>query len=69
MLNITKNEPANRAITGDFFVNFFIPINNSDSFELTDAQFRNINYSISDDGPDPVNLEVGSISFTAGEAD
>jgi len=69
MLNIIKNEPANRTITGDFFVKYFNPINNSDFFELNDAQFRNINYSISDDGPDPINPGVDSISFTAGDAD
>lgn len=69
MFNITKNDTVNNTITGDFFVKYFNPINNSDFFELNDAQFRNINYSISDDGSDPVNSGVGSISFTAGDAD
>jgi hypothetical protein len=69
MFNITKNDTVNNTITGDFFVKYFNPINNSDFFELNDAQFRNVTYSISDGGPDPVNSGVGSISFTAGDAD
>ncbi len=66
VLNITKNDSVNRTISGDFFVKYFNPINNSDFFELTDAQFRNIAYSIFDDGPDIENPGIGTISFTAG---
>lgn len=67
VFNITKNDTINRTITGDFSVKYFNPINNSDFFELNNAQFRNLNYALS--GTVPATPGIGTISFTAAGVD
>lgn len=68
VFNITKNDTINRTITGDFTVKYFNPINNSDFFELNNAQFRNLSYG-SFIGPPVVTPGTGTISFTQGGVD
>ncbi|MCZ4407689.1 DUF6252 family protein [Cryomorphaceae bacterium 1068] len=68
VFNITNSDSLNKTITGDFFVKYFNPINNSDFFELTDGQFRNISYNMGDDGPDIENPGIGTISFMVGSS-
>jgi hypothetical protein len=69
VFNITNSDSLNRTITGDFFVKYFNPINNSDFFELTDAQFKNIVYDLEGDDPGMGNPGIGTISFTVGSTD
>lgn len=68
VFNITKNDTINRTITGDFSVKYFNPINNSDFFELNNAQFRNLSYGTFI-GPPVVVPGTGTISFTQGGVD
>jgi hypothetical protein len=68
VLNITKNDTVNRTITGDFFVKYFNPINNSNFFEMNNAQFQNLNYG-SFIGPPVFTPGTRTISFTQGGVD
>ncbi|HKK39368.1 MAG TPA: DUF6252 family protein [Cryomorphaceae bacterium] len=68
MFNITANDTINKTISGDFSVKYFNPINNSDFFELNNAQFQNLNYG-SFIGPPVSAPGTGTISFTQGGVD